>query len=116
MYNFLAESLIQNRLSDSGYLISRIFLNNDRHFFVEGRSQLSSLFRDTERSQWNPQICSLVVQMSFAYVLSFDLYIPPFELQDEITVNQMHYMGETLKLQTGKRLGFKMKSDDAENA
>ena len=116
VYNFLAESLIQNRLSDSGYLISRIFLNNDRHFFVEGRSQLSSLFRDTERSQWNPQICSLVVQRSFAYVLSFDLYIPPFELQDEITVNQMHYMGETLKLQTGKRLGFKMKSDDAENA
>jgi len=116
VYNFLAESLIQNRLSDAGYLISRIFLNKDRHFFVEGRSQLASLFRDTERNQWNAQICSLVVQMSFAYVLSFDLYIPPFELQDEITVNQMHYMGESLKLQTGKRLGFKMKSDDPENA
>jgi len=116
VYNFLAESLIQNRLSDSGYLISRIFLNKDRHFFVEGRTQLAALFRDTERNLWSPSICALAVQISFAYVLSFDLYIPPFDLQEEITVNQMHYMGESLKLQTGKRLGFKMKSDDPDLA
>lgn len=115
VYNFLAESLLQNRLSDSGYLISRIFLNKDKHFFVEGRTQLAALFRDTERQQWNPQICALIVQMCFAYVLSFDLFIPPYELQDEITVNQMHYMGESLKIQTGKRLGFKMKSDEPEH-
>ncbi|NBU48164.1 MAG: hypothetical protein EBS34_12150 [Flavobacteriales bacterium] len=114
VYNFLAESLLQNRLSDSGYLISRIFLNKDNHFFVEGRTQLAALFRDTERQQWNPQIASLVVQICFAYVLSFDLYIPPYELQDEITVHHMHFMGESLKLQTGKRLGFKMKTDDPE--
>jgi nitrogen fixation protein len=52
--------------------------------------------------------------MTFAYALSFDLYIPPYEIQDEISVNQMHYMGETLKLQTGKRLGFKMRSEDTD--
>lgn len=114
VYNFLAESLIQNRLEDSGYLISRFFVNHERHFFVEGTTQLASLFRDTERNQWNSGICSLVVQMTFAYALSFDLYIPPYELQDEISVNQMHYMGETLKLQTGKRLGFKFKSEDSD--
>lgn len=114
IYNFLAESLIQNRLDDAGYLISRVFVNHDRHFFIEGRTQLAGIFRDTERHQWNPEICTLVVQMTFAYALSFDLYIPPYEIQEEITVNQMHYMGESLKLQTGKRLGFKMKSDDTE--
>ncbi len=114
VYNFLAESLIQNRLDDSGYLISRLFVNHEKHFFIEGRTQLSGIFRDTERHQWNDDICALVVQMTFAYALSFDLYIPPYEIQDEISVNQMHYMGETLKLQTGKRLGFKMKSEDTE--
>jgi hypothetical protein len=112
MYNFLAESLIQNRMGDSGYLISRLFINKEKHFFVEGRTQLAAIFRDTERQLWSEAICTLVVQMTFAYALSFDLYIPPYEIQDEISVNQMHYMGETLKLQTGKRLGFKMKSDD----
>ena len=114
VYNFLAESLIQNRLDDSGYLISRLFVNHEKHFFIEGRTQLSGIFRDTERHQWNDDICALVVQMTFAYALSFDLYIPPYEIQDEISVNQMHYMGETLKLQTGTRLGFKMKSEDTE--
>lgn len=114
VYNFLAESLIQNRLDDSGYLISRLFVNHEKHFFIEGRTQLSGIFRDTERHQWNDDICALVVQMTFAYALSFDLYIPPYEIQDEISVNQMHYMGETLKLQTGKRLGFKMKSEDTD--
>lgn len=116
IYNFLAESLIQNRMADSGYLISRLFFNQDRHFFADGRSQLAALFRDPERNQWNQQICSLVIQMSFAYVLSFDLFIPPYELQDEITVNEMRFMGETLKLKTAKRLGFKMKSEDTETA
>jgi hypothetical protein len=116
VYNFLAESLIQNRLDDSGYLISRLFVNHEKHFFIEGRTQLSGIFRDTERHQWNDDICSLVVQMTFAYALSFDLYIPPYEIQDEISVNQMNYMGETLKLQTGKRLGFKLKSEDTDNS
>ncbi len=114
VYNFLAESLLQNRLDDSGYLISRIFVNYDRHFFVEGRTQLSAIFRDTARNAWSDAVCTLVVQMCFAYAMSFDLYIPPYEMQEEISVNQMHYMGETLKLQTGKRLGFRMKSDEAD--
>lgn len=114
VYNFLAESLLQNRLDDSGYLISRIFVNHDRHFFVEGRTQLSAIFRDTARNAWSDAVCTLVVQMCFAYAMSFDLYIPPYEMQEEISVNQMHYMGETLKLQTGKRLGFRMKSDEAD--
>lgn len=115
VYNFLAESLLQHRLSDSGYLIARIFVNKDRHFFVEGRTQLASIFRDVEQQLWSEQISTLVVQMCFAYALSFDLYIPPYELYDEISVHQMHLMGESLKLQTGKRLGFRMKSDEPEN-
>jgi hypothetical protein len=34
--------------------------------------------------------------MSFAYGLSIELYIPPYEFQDEITVNQMHFRGKTI--------------------
>lgn len=114
IYNFLAESLIQNRLEDTGYLISRLFINHEKHFMVEGRTQLAAVFRDPERHVWNEAVSVLVAQMTFAYALSFDLYIPPYDIQDEITVNQMHYMGETLKLQTGKRLGFKMSAEDGD--
>ncbi|HAV25237.1 MAG TPA: hypothetical protein DCX01_03570, partial [Bacteroidetes bacterium] len=34
IYNFLADSLKYNRYDDSGYLIGRIFINKDNHFFV----------------------------------------------------------------------------------
>ncbi|MEY4973765.1 MAG: hypothetical protein RLZZ55_552, partial [Bacteroidota bacterium] len=37
IYNFLAESLQQNRLDDQGYLLARIFVNHERHFFIEGK-------------------------------------------------------------------------------
>ncbi|MFT6166420.1 MAG: hypothetical protein ACJASF_001109, partial [Vicingaceae bacterium] len=33
VYNFLADSLKYNRYDDSGYLIGRIFINKDNHFF-----------------------------------------------------------------------------------
>ena len=52
--------------------------------------------------------------MSFAHALDFDLYIPPFEFLDEISVAQIQSIGESLKLQTGKRLGFKMRAEDTD--
>jgi nitrogen fixation protein len=50
--------------------------------------------------------------MSFAHALEFDLYIPPFDFLDEISVAQIQSIGESLKLQTGKRLGFRMSAED----
>ena len=51
IYNFLAESFIQNRLDDIGYLIARIKINKERHFMLEGNGQLGSLFRDPRMKQ-----------------------------------------------------------------
>jgi hypothetical protein len=60
------------------------------------------------------QLLQLIAQMAFAYALQFDLYIPPFEYMDNVSVGQIFVMGEQLKLKTAKRLGFKMSSDDSE--
>ena len=35
VYNFLADSFKYNRVKDSGYLVGRLFINQDLHFFVE---------------------------------------------------------------------------------
>jgi hypothetical protein len=43
IYNFLSDSLKYNRMNDEGYLIARIFINKDSHFFVEGDKQLGFL-------------------------------------------------------------------------
>lgn len=115
IFNFLAESFLQHRINDSGYLIGRIFINHERHFYVEGKGHLGSLFRDTQNSVLNDEVIAAIVQLAFAYALQFDLHIPPFDYFSEITVEQIQLMGESLKLETAKRLGFKMKSEESEN-
>ncbi|MEN9422339.1 MAG: hypothetical protein RLZZ107_1820 [Bacteroidota bacterium] len=114
IYNFLAESLQQNRLDDQGYLLARIFVNHERHFFIEGKGSLGYTFSDPQHMLLSSEMLQLIAQMSFAYALQFDLYIPPFELMDEVSVGQIYVMGEQLKLRTAKRLGFKMSTDESE--
>ena len=116
IFNFLAESFLQHRINDTGYLIGRIFINKERHFYIEGKGHLGSLFRDTQNSLLNDDVIAAIIQLAFAYALQFDLHIPPYEYFSEISVEQIQLMGESLKLQTGKRLGFKMKSDESENS
>lgn len=114
IYNFLAQSFIQNRSQDRGYLIGRIFFNKDGHFMIEGKGQLGYLFRDIEHMELNADAIKLIVQMSFVFAIEFDLLAPPYEYVSEMTVGEAQIISNNLQMQTGKRLGFKMKSDDNE--
>jgi hypothetical protein len=107
IYNFLAESYLRNRFDDRGNLIARIMMNHENHFMVEGRGQLGTLFRDPEHAILNENYMRLLVQLSFAFALQFDLYLPPYEFLEEITVAQVQEISDSLKLKTGKRMGFK---------
>ena len=40
IYNFLSDSIKYNRLEDPGYLVARLLLNNENHFFVEGTGSI----------------------------------------------------------------------------
>lgn len=114
IYNFLAESFIQGRVNDTGYLIGRMFVNHDRHFIVEGKGQLGFLFRDLEKGELTEDIIRHIIQVSFAYALDFDLFTPPYELVHELSVGQVQALGNMLHVSTGKRLGFKYKAEDGE--
>lgn len=114
IYNFLAQSFLQNRTQDHGYLIGRIMFNKDRHFMIEGKGQLGTLFRDMENMELNEESIKLVVQMAFVHAIEFDMLIPPFEFVSEMTVEEAQMISNNSQMQTGKRLGFKMKSDDKE--
>ncbi|MCC6690704.1 MAG: hypothetical protein IT235_04155, partial [Bacteroidia bacterium] len=39
VFNFLSDSFKYNRVNDLGYLIGRIFINKELHYFVEGKRQ-----------------------------------------------------------------------------
>ena len=113
VYNFLAESIERNRPNDAGYLIGRIFLNHDEHFFVEGKGQLGFLFRDLENGQLTNEVICQIIQSCFSFALEFDLITPPYELVQEVSLHQVDAISSALHLATGKRLGFKFKVEDS---
>lgn len=114
VYNFLAESFIQNRYNDAGYLIGRIFVNKDYHFFTEGKGQLRFLFKDISKGKWRDESIRHIVQVSFSFALEFDLFVPPYDVVQELSVGQMLSISNSSQAATGKRLGFKFKAEDDE--
>ena len=107
IYNFLADSLKYNRYDDSGYLIGRIFINKDNHFFVEGKRQLNFIHNDFTSQTVNEQDVLNIIQQSILYSMDFDLFTPPYRHVQEISVGQLLNEASGMRLKTGKRVGFK---------
>lgn len=107
IFNFLADSILHGRMNDSGFLIGRIFVNYKREVFVEGRGQLNFLFKSPQNNPVSESMIKHIVQCAFAYSLEFDLYAPPYEVLEEISVEQISAMSADLGLKTSKRMGFK---------
>ena len=112
IYNFLAESIEQNRMNDPGYLIGRIFMNHNEHFMVEGKGQLGFLFRDLPNSVLNATIMQHIVQVSMTHAIDFDLITPPYDIVQQVSVMQIQAISSDLQVATGKRLGFKFSAED----
>lgn len=112
VYNFLSDSFKYNRSNDLGYLIARIFINREEHFFVEGKRQLSFLYNDFVHNVLDDQYVEKVMNSIVLYTLSFDLLVPPFEENMIATVADIKEIGEKVAIRTGKRLGFKYNLDD----
>lgn len=106
IYNFLADSYQYNRLNDLGYLIGRVFINKEDHFMVEGKGQLGFLYRDFMHSVFNEETIRAIVQKVIAYSLNFDLFTPPYDQVQEVSVFEMQQISSSSKLKTGKRLWF----------
>jgi hypothetical protein len=112
IYNFLADSFKYNRTQDLGYLIARIFVNRENHFFVEGKRQSSDLVKDFAKDELTKEYMKEIVQTAIEYAINFDLLVPPYDQVKIASVEQMQFEINHSRMQTGKRLGFKFNSDD----
>jgi hypothetical protein len=114
IYNFLNDSFLYNRHLDSGYLIARIFVNQEGHFFVQGTRQLGFLYNDFMHSILDADALSSILDSALLYTLDFDLLTPPYQNVQEVSVGEMTQLSNNLQLKTGKRLGFKFQADNDE--
>jgi hypothetical protein len=112
IYNFLADSFKYNRLEDLGYLIARIFVNRENHFFVEGKRQTSEGVKDFGSDELSKDYLKDIIETAVQYAIDFDLLVPPYDQVKIASVDQMQSEIFHSKIQTGKRLGFKFNSDD----
>ena len=107
IYNFLSDSLKYNRMNDEGYLIARIFVNKDYHFFVEGDKQLGFLFNDFVKQVIDKHELEKIIESAMIYSLNFDLQVPNISDINVVSVHQILQMNTSQKIRTAKRLGYK---------
>jgi hypothetical protein len=112
IYNFLNDSFKYNRVNDLGYLVARIFVNSEKHFFVEGKRQSDELLKDFEVDSISPGFVREIVEIAIQYCVQFDLLVPPYEQVKIATIEQMLEKVSISKIATGKRMGFSFNTDD----
>ncbi|MCT4622667.1 MAG: hypothetical protein N4A46_03510 [Schleiferiaceae bacterium] len=111
MYNFLADSLRYNRVNDMGHLVGRLFVNREKHFFVDGKRQFAFMYNDPANDLVTEDLLRDVIEKTIVYALDFDLTSPNFNDVRIVTVNQIRSISNELKISTSKKLGVKMSSD-----
>lgn len=111
IYNFLTDSFDYNRDLDIGYLIGRIFINKDNHYFIEGKREIGLLYTSFYKAIINKDSILNIIKSSMEYVNNFDLLTPPFDEVKFSTVGEIKSNQSIKKQITGKRLGFDFKQD-----
>ena len=112
VYNFLADSFKYNRTRDIGYLIARVFINRELHYFVEGKRQLGFLYNDFSKAVIDKKAITAIIESAILYCLSFDLFTPPFTTVNEVSVEEIVEASNSMQITTGKRLGFRFIADN----
>lgn len=111
IYNFLSDSFKYNRFNDIGYLIGRIFINKDNHYFIEGKRELGFLYNNFGKHEMNRETAQQIIEAAITYTINFDLLTPPYETVKMVTVNEMKNTLDAISMKTGKRLGFRFQED-----
>ncbi|MEI6577375.1 MAG: hypothetical protein WCO63_14455 [Bacteroidota bacterium] len=111
IYNFLADSFNYHRESDIGYMIGRIFVNKDLHYFIEGKREIGMLYNNFQSAEINADTVKQLVESAMTYTLNFDLLTPPYDNMKEVSVAEMQATLENLPMATGKRLGYRFTAD-----
>lgn len=112
IYNFLADSLLYHRDNDLGYLIGRVFINKDSHYFIEGKQELGLIYTNFAHAEFNREAARLLLRSAMEYAAKFDLLTPPYDEIKEITVGDVQDEWAYKKMRTAKRLGFQFKADE----
>lgn len=112
IYNFLADSFKYKRSDDVGYLIGRVFVNKEKHYFLQGKQEIGRHYSNFQTSVLDHDAIKNIIELSILYTIGFDLLIPAFDEVKEVSTFSFQEALENMRrLPTGKRLGFRFNAD-----
>ena len=111
IYNFLSDSFLYQRDNDLGYLIGRVFVNAESHYFIEGKRELGMLYNNFNTSLISKESVQGIVESAIEYTTNFDLLTPPYDEIKVVSVGEMRNNFDKKTLVTAKRLGFRFQAD-----
>jgi len=116
IYNFLSDSFKYKRMNDYGFMIARIFVNREGHYFVEGNANFGSINEDFGVNKLDISILREIIQYLILQSLEVDLLVPPMKDIQVATVGQMLDKLNASRMKTGKPLGFQSVSNKSINS
>ncbi|OYT17650.1 MAG: hypothetical protein B7C24_01455 [Bacteroidetes bacterium 4572_77] len=111
VFNFLADSFKYSRDNDAGYMIGRLMVNKEKHYFIEGKKEIGMIYHNFEQSVLNKEAIIEIIKSAIEYTVNFDLLMPPYDAVSMVSVGAIKSARQGSLIRTGKRLGFKFQSD-----
>jgi hypothetical protein len=102
-YNFMADSIKYQRMNDPGYLLGRLLVNIDSHYFLEGVQQLELPDHDMSANPVTVEAMRLFIESAMIAAVNNDLIAPPMSDIQKITVKQKL---ENQQVSRGSKVGF----------
>lgn len=112
IYNFLADSFDYQRDNDLGYMIGRVFVNKEKHYFIEGKRELGMLHNNFSISLINNETVQGILESAIEYSSNFDLLTPSYDDVKVVSVGEMRSSFNKKSMVTAKRLGFRFQADN----
>ena len=107
-YNFMADSIKYQRLNDPGYLVGRLLVNIDNHYFLEGVQQLELPDNDMADNLISPETMRLYVESAMIAAVNNDLIAPLLPEIQKISVKQKM---ENQQVSRGSKVGFSFSNE-----
>ncbi len=102
-YNFMADSIKYQRLNDPGYLVGRLLININNHYYLEGVQQLELPENDMSDNPITPEMMKLFVESAMIAAVNNDLIAPLLPEIKRISVKQKL---ENQQVSRGSKVGF----------
>jgi hypothetical protein len=106
-YNFMADSIKYQRLNDPGYLVGRLMVNIENHYFLEGVQQLELPDNDMSDNPVTEESMKLFVESAMIAAVNNDLIAQPLPDIQKITVKQKM---ENQQVTGASKVGFSFSS------